>query len=277
MMTHFPVRVLWFVVAVLSVAGCTDASQTAQKLEGQVVARIGPDVVTKQELENELRHANVPTANRKDSEILKKTIGDLVARKHAARRGLEAKLDREPTVLLDLLRSKDQVLATAIVNRDVEARLAALSNAEIEKYIAGNPFKFANRQLLRVEQLIVPISSALQPVIDASRSMKSLEEVSGMLSEMGIQSVRGGGTLNTTELPDELAIAIRNQGLDAVLFIRGAGPNGSFLKVVGREAQPLTGSPAEAVARQLIRQDLTKSQASMAAFTSNMEATYYGE
>ena len=34
------------------------------------------------------------------------------------------------------------------------ARLAALSNADIERYMAGNPLKFANRQVLRIDQLV---------------------------------------------------------------------------------------------------------------------------
>ena len=270
----YPVAV---VLAAASLAGCGDTSQTAKKLESQVVARIGPDVVTTQELENELRHNNVAVEKRRDPEVLKKVIGELVARKYAARRALNAKLDREPTVLLDLLRSKDEVLAKAIATRDVDARLAALSGADVEKYIANNPQKFANRQILKIEQLVVPVSASLQPIIDASRTMKSLEEVGQLLAEMSIPMSRAAGAVSTSDMPNELEAAMRNQGLDAVFFLGGAGANGAFLKVTGREPSPLGGPQAEAVARQLIRLDLLKGQSSMAAFSASMEATYSGE
>ena len=75
--------------------------------KGQVVAQLGNEVVTTQELENELRLDNVPADKQKDPEILKRVLSDLVTRKYLVRQALDSKLDREPGVLLDILRSRD--------------------------------------------------------------------------------------------------------------------------------------------------------------------------
>src|SRR5688500_15421735 len=163
-------------LAAVLLASCGGSNETAKAPDSQVVARIGPDVVTIQDLDNELRLTNVSPERRKDPDVLRKVVGDLVARKMLARRALNSKLDREPTVLLDLLRSKDVVLADAASTRGVNAKLSALSTSDLERYIQGNPQKFANRQLLHVDQLVAPSSGELQSIIESSRSAKSLEE-----------------------------------------------------------------------------------------------------
>jgi EpsD family peptidyl-prolyl cis-trans isomerase len=265
--------VLLFAGAVLAACG---GSETASTPDSQVVARLGPDVITIQELENEMRLSNVAADRRKDPDVLKKTVSDLVSRKMLARKALTEKLDREPTFLLDLLRSKDVVLADAATARAVNAKLSALTSADFEKYIQGNPLKFANRRVLQVEQLIVPLSSSLQSAIEASTAAKSLDEVGQLLANMSIPFSKSTGAFNTADLPDELRNAFRAQGMDGIVFVR-AGQNGVFLKVRGQESRPLTGAAAEASARQMIRSDLMKSEASLATFTANLEAKYFGE
>src|SRR4051794_1045050 len=79
------------------VAGCgKNGGEPAAASKGQVVARVGDQIVTTQEFENELRWANVPTDKQKDPEIIKKVLRELVARKYLLQQALAAKLDREP-------------------------------------------------------------------------------------------------------------------------------------------------------------------------------------
>src|SRR5277367_4640129 len=98
-------------------AGC-GKKQDATAVVGQVIAHVGPDDVTQQELDNELRLANVPPDKRSD-EVLKALLGRVIERKYLAQEAIAAKLDREPTQHLDLLRSREQILAGAYVQRDL--------------------------------------------------------------------------------------------------------------------------------------------------------------
>jgi EpsD family peptidyl-prolyl cis-trans isomerase len=255
-------------------AGCgkKDGDQTATS--GQIVARVGDQVVTTQEFENELRHANISADKQKDPEVIKPVLGGLVVRKYILQQALAAKLDREPGVLLDLLRAREQVLENASLMRAVASK--APGKADVDKYIANNPLKFANRKLLSVEQIGFPFEPSGQSFIDASKDAKSLDEIDQRLTSAGIPHGRQMGVLNSGDIPQDFYNSIEAKKADDVFFIR-AGPNGIFFKVKGEESRPLDGEAAANLARQLLRADALKAEAGIASYSANLEAKYEGE
>lgn len=168
----------------------------------QVVARVGNEVVTTLELQNEFRRANVPAEKQKDPETIRRVLRELVVRKFLLQQAIAAKLDREPTVLLDLLRSREQVLENAFLTRAVAAK--APSKADVDRYIADNPLKFAGRKLLSVEQIGFPLGAGSQSVIEASKEAKSLDEIDQKLTSAGIPHSRQINTLNSGDIPPDL-------------------------------------------------------------------------
>jgi hypothetical protein len=92
---------------------------------------------------------------------------------------------------------------------------------------------------------------------------------------MGIPHSRSMGTLNSSEIPDELMNNMRAKKPDDVFFVR-SGQNGVFLKVKGEQTQPLEGEAAFNAARQLVRNDLLKAEAGIVSVSANMEAKYEG-
>ncbi len=260
---------------VLSGCGKGGDNQAAAP-KGQVVAHVGSEVITTQELENEFRLDNIPADKQKDPETLKRVLGDLVARRNMVRRALDSKLDREPGVLLDILRSRELVLANAAISRNIAAKVAALSNADLERYVVNNPTKFANRQLLAVEQITFPIGPNTQSVIDATRDLKSIDEIDQKLTAMNVPHSRSTGLLNSAELPESLFNQMRMKKPDDVFFVR-AGANGVFIVVKSEETRPLSGEAAINLARQALRADLLKSEIGMASVAANLEAKYEGD
>jgi EpsD family peptidyl-prolyl cis-trans isomerase len=260
---------------VLSGCGRGGDNQAAAP-KGQVVAHVGNEVITTQELENEFRLNNIPADKQKDPATFKRIMNDLVARKYLARQALDAKLDREPGVLLDILRSRELVLANAAISRSVAAKVSALSNADVEKYIANNPTKFANRQIMAVEQITFPIGPNTQSVIDATRDAKSLDEIDQKLTAMGVPHNRSMGSINSAELPENLFNQMQTKKPDDVFFVR-SGPNGVFIVLKSEETRPLSGEAATNFARQALRADLLKSELGMASVAANLEAKYEGD
>jgi EpsD family peptidyl-prolyl cis-trans isomerase len=240
------------------------------------VAQVGHDVITTQELENEFRLTNTPADKQKDPETLKRVLGEIVTRKYLVHQALEAKLDREPGVLLDILRSRELVLASAAITRTVAGKVSATSKVDIDKYIANNPAKFAGRQLMRVEQITFPMGANSQSIIDATRDAKSIDEVDEKLTAMNIPHNRSMGSLNSAELPESLFDQMQKKKPDDVFFLR-AGSNGVFMVVKGEESRPLNGEAAVNFARQALRADLLKSEIGMASVAANLEAKYDGE
>src|SRR5208282_6925945 len=94
-------------VAVLLLSGC--GKKNGDHPVGQVIAHVGQDEITQQELENEFRLANIP-ADKRDDAITKQALREIVTRKAVARQAIAAKIDREPTMQLDLLRDKETML-----------------------------------------------------------------------------------------------------------------------------------------------------------------------
>ena len=269
--------IVWLVLCALGLGACSKKSDvTAEAPKSQVVAKVGDQVVTVQELDNEFRLSNVPVEKRKDPEIIKRVLGELVTRKYIVQQAIEAKLDREPTVLLDILRSKELVLANAFATRDVTTKSSAISKGDIENYIANNPLKFADRQLLSVEQISFALAATSQAVIDATREMKTLDEVDQKLTAMGIAHGRSSGAVSTGDLPPDLTKAISAHQADDIFFIR-SGSNGLFFKVTNQESRPLEGQDAINVARQYLRQDIAKSDLSMTSVAANLGAKYQGD
>ena len=260
---------------VLSGCGKGGDNQAAAP-KGQVVAHIGSEVITTQELENEFRLSNVPADKQKDPDTLKHVMGDLVTRKYLVRQALDSKLDREPGVLLDILRSRELVLANAAMSRGVAGKVSAISKSDIDKYIASNPLKFANRQVMAVEQITFPIGANAQSVIDATRDLKSLDEIDQKLTAMNVPHNRSMGSINSADLPENLFNQMQTKKPDDVFFLR-AGANSVFLVVKSEEARPLNGEAALNFARQSLRADLLKSEIGMVSVAANLEAKYEGE
>lgn len=257
--------------------GCSKKiEEKTEAPKSQVVARLGDQVITTQELDNEFRIANVPTDRRKDPAAVRQVLGDLVTRKYLVRQALDGKFDREPTVLLDMLRAREIVLANAVASRDVAAKSSAITKSDIDGYVVGHPLKFANRQIVNIEQITFPASEGSQALVEATRDMKSLEEVDQKLTAMGIAHNRSMGALSSGDVSPDLFNLMQAKQADDIFFIR-SGSNGIYFKVMGLESRPLEGDAAVNLARQLIRLDLIKSEAGMTAVAANLEAKYEGD
>jgi EpsD family peptidyl-prolyl cis-trans isomerase len=257
--------------------GCSKKiEEKAEAPKSQVVARIGDQVVTTQELDNEFRLANVPAEKRKDPAAIKQILANIVTRKYLVRQALEKKFDREPTVLLDILRSRELVLANAVASRDLSEKASAITKEDIDKYIADNPLKFANRQILTVEQINLPLSAISQALMDETKELNSLDQVDQKLTAMGIAHNRSNGAFSSGDLSPDFFNQISTKQVDDVYFIR-SDQNGIFFKVKGRESRPIEGEGAINLARQLMRLDLLKTEASMATVAANLEAKYEGD
>ncbi len=254
--------------------GCGKKAGDQSTSQSQVIARVGDQVVTAQEFENELRLANVPPDKQKDPTIIRTVLGDLVVRKYLLQQALAEKLDREPGVLLDLLRAREQVLENAFLLRSVTSK--APTKAEIDKYIADNPSKFADRKVFSIEQIAFPFGVNGQAVVENNKSAKTLDEVDQQLTSAGIPHGRQAGALSSGDISKDLYNDLEARKADDIFFIR-SGPNGIFFKVKGEEAHPLQGEVAVNAARQSMRAEALKAEAGMATYSAKLEAKYEGD
>ena len=258
---HDPPHPRWRVVATalalagaLALVGC-GKKQEAQAVVGQVIAHVGPDDVTQPELDNELRLANIPADKRSDA-VVKAVLSRIIERKYLAQQSVAAKLDREPTQHLDLLRSREQILAGAYVQRDLGAKVSAISNSEIDAFIQAHPNQFAKRQLFQIEQVSFPPQKDMQALADATKNLKSMDQVEAKLNELGIKYSRGPATLDSAAIPAEMLKPLAAKP-DDIFFVRSRS-SASFFKVTSVDEKPLTGDAANQFAERQIASELAK-------------------
>lgn len=267
--------VLFLSASSLVLGACGQKSgDQATAAKGQVVAHVGNEVITTQELENEFRFANVPPDKQKDPEVLKRVLGEIVVRKYLLQQAMTAKLDREPGVLLDLLRAREQVLGNAMLNRAANAKAA--NRTDLDRYIAKNPWKFGDRKLFSVEEIILPMTPTTQAFVSANKDAKTLDEVQQQLAASGVPHARQVGALSSSDFSEDLAGLVQRRKNDDIFFTR-AGSNGMFFKVKSEETRPLEGEVALNAARQAMRADTIAAELGLAAYSAKLEAKYEGE
>ena len=261
--------------AALLLAGCgKKAAEPA--VVGQVIAHVGPDDVTQQELDNELRLANVPADKRSDP-IVKAALSRIVERKYLVQQAIAAKLDREPTVHLDLLRSREQILAGAFVQRDLSAKMSAISKNEVDSYIQAHPKQFDQRELFQVDQISFPTPKDAEALAAATKDFKSLEQVQAKLNEMNIKFSRGTATLDScATMPPEMLKVLDAHKSDDIYFIRSRG-RASFFKVASIDPKPMTTEEAKEFAKRQLRADIGRTGAEAIAKSALADGKFEGD
>jgi EpsD family peptidyl-prolyl cis-trans isomerase len=259
----------------IALAGC-GKKQEGPAVVGQVIAHVGPDDVTQQELDNELRLDNVPTDKRTD-EVIKAVLGRILERKYLDQQAIAAKLDREPTVHLDLLRSREQILAGAYVQRDLGAKVTAISKNEIDTYIQAHPEQFSKRQIYSIEQVSFPPTNNMDMISAETKDFKTIDQVEAKLDELGIKYSRGPGALDSATMPSQMLAALEARKPDDIFFIRSR-TSASFFKVTSVESKPLTPDEAQQLGKRQLAAALAKKAAedtsSAALASSKFEGDY---
>jgi EpsD family peptidyl-prolyl cis-trans isomerase len=261
-------------VGAIAAVGCTRHADQEPASTGQVVARVGNEVVTTLELHNELRLANVPPEKINDSAIIKRVLGEMVLRKYLVQQAVGSKMDQEPNVLLDIRRAREQVLANAFLAR--KAANISIARSDIDKYIAQSPAKFADRLMLTIDQIRFALGPNIQEIVAANKGATTLDEVDRKLTSMGIAHNRSVGALSQADLPQDAAKALHARTADEVFFGR-LGPNGVYFAVKSEETHPLEGEAAANLARQSLQENFTRSELESASVSARHEAQYEGE
>ncbi len=262
------------VAGATALAGCNKQEET-QAVTGQVIAHVGQDDVTQQELDNELRIDNIPADKRSD-QVVKTVLGRILERKYLVQQAIAAKLDREPTTRLDILRSREQVLAGAYVQRELGAKVAAISNDETGAYIAAHPEKFAKRQVFQVEQVSFPPQKDMELLAAATKDFKTMDQVEAKLNDLGIKYSRGTAALDGATIPSEMLKPLEARKPDDIFFVRSR-TGGSFFKVLSADDRPLAGDQANQFARRELASDLAKKEAQATSAAALAAAKFEGD
>jgi EpsD family peptidyl-prolyl cis-trans isomerase len=243
---------------------------------GQVIGHIGPDAITIQELQNEMRVLNVPPDSQKDDAAVKRTLSEIAARKYVVQQAVAAKMDRQPTVLLDILRAREQVLSSAYIQREIGTKSAGIGKGEVDSFIQAHPNQFAAREEFDIDQISFQAPKDMDELSAATKEYKTLEQVDAKLNELGIKHVRHPGAIDGATLPDNVTASLKAHKDDDI-FLLHAGEGATFFKVDAMTPKPLTGDDAQRLARRALLQEMLRKTSADAATAALASATFEGD
>ncbi len=229
-------------VAALAAAGC---GRHAPK--GQVVATVGNQEITRQDLEAEVR-----AGGRADPVVLTQRV---VARALLAQDAHNRGVERDTTYPSDFTRLKEQFLAQRGLRTIVTP--PKLTPAQAQDFIAAHPLMFARRQRIAVDEVRFP-STRAKEIASASTTLDGVVE---KLKQLSVPYDRASRALDTATLPPPLAEALLNAPAGKLLTF--PSPQATVLVVVqGRE--PVTVAPDQQalLARQAMAQQSVAQQVS---------------
>lgn len=256
-MTVLPRSKTMMAIACLGVvvAGCQKKPETKPALTGQEVGQVGSEPITTSELQLELKPTNakqVPSDQDKAAALLQ-----IAARKSLAQKAVAAGLDRQPAILLQIRRAREQILAEAAAAESARSDEKKLSLDKINTFIAAHPNQFGKRTILQIHELLISATSDINKIVQDVKDATKLEQVQAYLDLNKIATQQKDVELDSGTLPDALVTALDTGNNIPVVK---APPLAIFMQVTQRKPAPLTGTEAENLARNVMMREAYQAQ-----------------
>lgn len=227
-------------VAALALGGCGKSAEPT----GQVVATVGGKEVTASELRLEQGQAEVSPA------MQQAAFQNLVNRKLLAEEARRLKLDKTPAAAMMMQRAEETALVQ-LLEQNIAKSVPQVSADEARAYISSHPANFANRQLINVDQMMVP--EVKPEIVRQMESLKTQAEFEALLNSNNIRFVRTAGVLDTLTLNAQGAQKLATMPVGEMFVSPIANGQGvSISRISGKRVEPLSGADAERAARQLL-------------------------
>lgn len=242
-----PLGRLACVLVLLVPAAC--ARHDAAATGGQVVAKVNGSELTIHQLNYAVQRAGNVHGEQASRVLLDKLVDQqlLVA---AAE---EKKLDRDPRIVLALDAARREVLARSYLEQ-VAASPASVSSREVHDYYVAHPELFAERNVYRFKQLVVP-GVLPEDLKTAAASAASLDQVAAMLRKAGLKFSDSQQIRSAEQLP--LEVLPRFHALKAGQVLSLAADDGVlYVELIDARPEPLD----EASAKPLIERFLANKE-----------------
>jgi EpsD family peptidyl-prolyl cis-trans isomerase len=221
---------------------------------GQVVATVDGDEITLREVNAELTGFSfTDDKSRKaaQQQALRVVLNRHILAKAAAERGL----DKTPDYAIQKERADQVVLAQQLENT-ISKSVPATTREEATRYVSDHPDLFAERKILTVEQLRVPLP--LDPKIsEALKPMSSIDQAAALFTQNHIAFERATSKIDAIGSDPKIMEQFLKLGPNDMLTV----PTGQFLvinKITQKVVEPYTGDKAINYATQFLTKQHTR-------------------
>lgn len=192
----------WLAVLALAVVvgGCGGDDTQPPGPAGQAIARVNGQELTVHQLQAELAGQTAP-ANESSAEQLKNAAAlNLLDRVLVVQAARTAGVDRDPAVVQQIARSRDQVLASAYLQR-VMADAGTPTETESKAYYDAHPELFARRQAYVLAQVVTDATVPRAELDAQGREFESPAQLVQWLRERGAPADLRTVTLGAEQVP----------------------------------------------------------------------------
>ena len=238
-------------IVLLGVAAGGLGCHGAPAPQGQVLARVDGHDVTAQDVAAEARGSSVAYTPQAQGALLRRVID----RQLLAQSARSQRLDSTPDAPSDLARILLGWRAQLAVSRLLRG-LTDPSSQQTQAFISSNGGLFQNRCLYRVETLSVASPPALQKSL---QTYEDFDAADTFLRRMGLEVKRSRGALDSAQLAPAFAKALAHIPDGKLIFTPGPGRT-LLTRILSRQAKPIVGEAAVALARQRLRQEVTEAR-----------------
>ena len=235
------------VATILMVGGCTTKVPT-----GQVVATVDGSEIPESALVSEANAAGVNALGGNAATLRATMVRRVVDETVLAQYAQAHNLDQTPEFLADLQRLRRQLLAQAAMRKLQPTPPPVPGDAEIARYVAANPQRFADRVLITADRIKVPSTANSQ--LDQRITTNDLTKAEAQLRQMGLPFDRKTETIELSSVPAGIARKLSAQPLLQPLKLPWAG-NLYIARILDRTTVPTPDRLKTVMARQMLLQE----------------------
>lgn len=261
------------IVLALLLSGCED--RDAKKPVTQVAAKVDGEEISIHQLNAVMAREGASGAD--TQQLSRKALERLIDQQVLVNQAIEAKLDRDPNVLLKLDMARREILSQAYMEKQL-AGLSKPTGDDIKKYYADNPELFAERRIFDLQEIRMQAKPEIRKGLEQMASEhRSFEEMVKYVADQGaeykvLEAVRPAEQIPMSLLPslaklkDKESGFFDNQETYSLVYVR----NSKKVPVSEAKARPVIESFLITQKRQKVVTDEVK------AMRGNAKVEYMG-
>lgn len=271
-------KVLWLALAaILTISGCGDKKETAEKGGSQVAAKVNDTELTVHQVNFAMQ--TIPNLSKdRAKEASLQIVRSLVDQEVLVQKAVEDKLDRDPKVVQAMDAARKQILAQAYMERKLGTP-AVPTAAEITAYYNQHPEFFSQRKVFRLQEIAIQAPKDKHEAIRAQlTASKTLNEFGEWLKAQNYPVKASQGVKASEQLPPQLLPKLQTMPEGQAMVI--TTPEGLLVLVMaGSQPQPISEAQAKPAIERLLqnqkRQEAAKQE--LARLKTAAKIEYLGE
>jgi EpsD family peptidyl-prolyl cis-trans isomerase len=195
-------------LALLTSACSNKEGATESKAETQVVAKVNGDEISVHQINFQLgrvtQNSRVQLTEAQGKQAAEQILARLVDQQLLKQQAIEAKLDRDPRVLQAIESSKNEILAQAYLEREMQ-NASKPSVSDIDTFYSEHPELFSERRVFRLQELVVDVNQDKHEEIeDSLKTIKGINEIANWLKSKNYAFNANSNVKAAEQLPMEI-------------------------------------------------------------------------